>query len=86
MSQFQKEQEEGRPLGSMRVGERARIRAVQVAETIGQRLLALGMLPGTDVAMIQVAPLGDPIAVEFQGRRVSLRRKEALGITIEPIR
>ncbi len=69
----------------MRVGQRARIKNVPVVEQIGQRLLALGLLPGVDVSLVQVAPLGDPIALEFQGRRVSLRRAEAIGIEVEPL-
>ena len=42
-----------------------------------QRLMALGFLPGGEIRVVQVAPFGDPIAVELNGWRVSLRREEA---------
>jgi Fe2+ transport system protein FeoA len=72
-----------RSLGNLRIGQRGRVRTVSVVESLGQRLLELGLMPGIDVLLVQVAPLGDPIAVEFQGRRVSLRRNEAQGITLD---
>ena len=72
-----------RSLGTLNIGQRGRVRNVSTAEGLGQRLLELGLQPGIDVSLVQVAPLGDPIAVEFQGRRVSLRRREALGITVD---
>ena len=48
-----------------------------------QRLMALGFLPGGEVRVVQVAPLGDPIAVELNGWRVSLRREEASLIEVK---
>ncbi len=42
-----------------------------------RRLLAMGFLPGTPVRILQVAPLGDPLTIDLDGWRVSLRRSEA---------
>jgi ferrous iron transport protein A len=44
---------------------------------LAQRLLSMGFLPGTPVRIVQVAPFGDPITIELDGWRVSLRRSEA---------
>jgi Fe2+ transport system protein FeoA len=44
---------------------------------LARRLLAMGFLPGAPVRVVGVAPLGDPITVELDGWRVSLRRSEA---------
>ena len=49
-----------------------------------QRLLAMGFLPGTRVRVVQVAPFGDPITVELDGWRVSLRLREADALQIKP--
>ena len=51
---------------------------------ITQRLLAMGFLPGTRVRVVQVAPFGDPITVELDGWRVSLRLREADALQITP--
>jgi ferrous iron transport protein A len=44
---------------------------------LAKRLLSMGFLPGTPVRVVQVAPFGDPITVDLDGWRVSLRRSEA---------
>ena len=67
-------------------GKRARIASIQSGDALGQRLLALGLLPGMMVKVVQVAPLGDPIAIDCNGRRVSLRRAEASGVGVEELR
>ena len=43
----------------------------------------MGLIPGVQVRKVRVAPLGDPIAIEFDGRCVSLRRTEANGVRLE---
>ena len=49
-----------------------------------QRLLAMGFLPGTRVRVVQIAPFGDPITVELDGWRVSLRLREADALQVTP--
>jgi Fe2+ transport system protein FeoA len=51
---------------------------------LAQRLLAMGFLPGTRLRVVQVAPFGDPITVELDGWRVSLRLREADALQITP--
>ena len=48
----------------------------EIAPAYRQKLLSLGMLPGSSFDVVRVAPLGDPI--EIKTRRVSLvlRRKD----------
>jgi ferrous iron transport protein B len=51
---------------------------------VTQRLLAMGFLPGTPIRIVQVAPFGDPITVELDGWRVSLRLTEADILQVKP--
>ncbi|WP_413502152.1 ferrous iron transporter A [Serratia proteamaculans] len=50
--------------------------ANEIGPAYRQKLLSLGMLPGSSFEVVRVAPLGDPI--EIKTRRVSLvlRRKD----------
>lgn len=41
-----------------------------------QRLLAMGLLPGSIFRIIRSAPLGDPIEIETRRSRLALRRKD----------
>jgi ferrous iron transport protein A len=59
------------------LGDRAEVSGVNGRGGISQRLLAMGFLPGTPLRVVQVAPFGDPITIELDGWRVSLRRAEA---------
>jgi ferrous iron transport protein A len=47
------------------------------------KLMELGCIPGTEVIMDSVAPLGDPIAIEFSGSKISLRKSEAATVIVK---
>jgi len=47
--------------------------------------MIMGLLPDMELALVKVAPLGDPIAIEFEGQTVSLRRAEAAYVRLEPL-
>jgi ferrous iron transport protein A len=69
-------------LDQLRVGQRARIEAVQGSDALGQRLLEMGLLEGEEVEVVGFAPLGDPMEVRLRDSRLSLRRREAARITV----
>lgn len=50
-----------------------------------QRLREMGLTVGTRCRIRQVAPLGDPVEIEFRGCRLCVRRAEAAGIQVETI-
>ena len=41
------------------------------------RVLSLGLVKGTEVKVINIAPFGDPITIEVRGSQISLRKNEA---------
>jgi Fe2+ transport system protein FeoA len=43
----------------------------------------MGVLPGTEVRIVRLAPLGDPIEIEVRGFHLSLRKTEAAEILVE---
>ncbi|MEN8250940.1 MAG: FeoA domain-containing protein, partial [Bacteroidota bacterium] len=47
------------------------------------KLLDMGCLPGTKIQMKFCAPLGDPICIDVEGYRLSLRKAEAATITLQ---
>jgi Fe2+ transport system protein FeoA len=71
-------------LGRLPVGASAVVKAVRGPRAVTRRLLEMGLLPGTTVRVVRVAPLGDPIELSLRGYALSIRRAEALGIEIEP--
>ena len=69
-------------LDQLQTGQRARIDAVQGADTLGQRLLEMGLLEGDEVEVVGFAPLGDPMEIRLRDYRLSLRRTEAARILV----
>ena len=50
---------------------------IEGARAFRRRLLEMGLVPGTTVKVINVAPLGDPLEIEVRQSRLSIRRHEA---------
>ncbi|MGP1958938.1 MAG: ferrous iron transporter A [Arsenophonus sp. NC-CH8-MAG3] len=48
-----------------------------------QKLLSLGMLPGSFFNVIRIAPLGDPIQIESHRMNLILRKKDLALLNLE---
>lgn len=47
------------------------------------RLLCMGVTPGTVIDVVKVAPLGDPMELKIRNYNLSIRKKEASSIFVE---
>ncbi|MFP4302536.1 MAG: ferrous iron transport protein A [Spirochaetaceae bacterium] len=47
------------------------------------KLLSMGLTRGTELKLVKVAPLGDPVEIEVRGYRLSLRKKEAEALLLK---
>ena len=70
-------------LSKLAHGTRARITQLGVAGPLRRRLMDMGVLPGQEVVVEKVAPLGDPIEVRIRSYHLSLRKNEAERIAVE---
>ncbi|NND36707.1 MAG: ferrous iron transport protein A [Gammaproteobacteria bacterium] len=72
-------------LDQLDLGKRATIAAINGDGPLIQRLMALGLLEGSEVFVIRRAIGGDPIEVEVMGYSLSLRRAEACHVILNPM-
>lgn len=73
-------------MSQLPIGRKARISALLTTDKpYRQRLLAMGLIPGTVFTMLRKAPLGDPIQIEVRGFALSLRKEEANILKIEEL-
>ncbi len=73
-------------LAALRPGEKGRIKKVGTQDTVlRRRLLDMGVVPGAELLVERMAPLGDPIEIEIQGFHLSLRCSEAEMVIVEQI-
>ncbi len=47
------------------------------------RLLDMGLIPKTEVKVIKIAPMGDPMELEIRGYSLSIRKEDAKKIEIK---
>lgn len=66
----------------MKPGARAEVIRVDAKGGVRQRLLDMGMLPGSVVEFERSAPGGDPVWIKLQGGQIALRRREAESIRV----
>ena len=72
-------------LKELEVGKSAVILRVGGEGALRQHFLDMGMIPGAEVTVIKLAPMGDPMEVQVHGYELTLRLAEAQQIDIQPI-
>ncbi len=73
------------PLATLAAGDEAIVRRLNANSAILQRLIDMGVLPGTRVRLLRAAPFGGPMMLWVKGFRLSLRRDEACTIFVEKV-
>lgn len=69
-------------LTDLRVGHSGELTQASDCE-VPQRLRELGFVPGTEVTMVRIGALGDPIEIELRGFRMCLRRRDLAGVRVK---
>lgn len=75
-------------LADLEVGESARVTGYNEASGrsapgYGERLMRLGLIPGTTITLERRAPLEDPVEIRFRGYSLVLRPAEAGCLELE---
>jgi len=69
-------------LAQTRIGQIVTVAHVAGEGSFRRRLMELGLVPGTRIEVIGVAPLGDPLELLVRGSSLSIRRAEAEGVSV----
>lgn len=64
-------------------GTRVTVKKLIGRGNVKRRLMDMGIIPGTEIQVQKVAPLGDPVEIKFKGYNLSLRWNEAENILVE---
>lgn len=64
-------------------GKSGEIVDIEADDTLKQRLLNMGLTPGTTIHFVRTAPLGDPINVKVRGFNLGIRKETAKRIIIK---
>ena len=69
----------------LKPNQSARITSVGGEGALRQHLLDMGMIPGAEVTMIKLAPMGDPMEIRIHGYELTLRLADASHINAQLI-
>ncbi len=72
-------------LKELQVGASAVVTAVGGQGSLRQHFLDMGVIPGAEVTVVKLAPMGDPMELQIHGYELTLRLDDAAQIAIEPI-
>ena len=72
-------------LSELKPGRSAVIEEVGGEGALRQHFLDMGVIPGTEVTVIKLAPMGDPMELRIHGYELTLRLSEAEKIGITPV-
>ncbi len=70
-------------LSGVSVGGKGLVCSIKAGAGLKKRFLSMGIIPGTAVEVVRVAPFGDPVEVKVRGYSLSLRKEEAECIYIK---
>ena len=69
-------------LDHLKPGMNATVTRLHSTGLARRRLMDLGLVPGTAIAVELVSPLGDPVAYRVRGATIALRRSQSREIEI----
>ena len=71
-------------LKELAIGKTAVIRSVGGEGALRQHFLDMGLIPGAEVTLVKLAPMGDPMELRIHGYELTLRLDDAAQITVTP--
>ena len=72
-------------INDLKIDQRGVISAVGGEGPLRLRFLDMGLIPGTEVTMRKIAPMGDPIQISLRGYELTIRREDAMKITLREV-
>ena len=72
-------------LKDLKIGGTAVITSVGGEGRLRQHFLDMGVIPNTEIKLVKLAPMGDPMQFTLHGYELSLRVADAEKIEVEPI-
>ena len=71
-------------LKELQIGKSAVVDTVGGSGALRQHFLDMGLIPGVEVTLVKLAPMGDPMELRIHGYELTLRLDDAAQIGITP--
>lgn len=70
-------------LNQCKIGDVVKVKSLNMSKKNSNRLMDMGLMPGTCLEISRLAPFRGPLAVKLRGFEISFRLKEAENIVVE---
>ncbi|KAF2957065.1 FeoA family protein [Marinitoga sp. 38H-ov] len=71
------------PLSGLRIGMNGIIIRLDFDESIKERFIAMGLIPGKNITYVHESPFGDPMIFKIDDNKIMIRKDEAKKIFVE---
>lgn len=75
--------EREKTLAALKPGETGIVAQVGGDGALHRHLLDMGLTPGVKVLLHKAAPMGDPVEIHLRGYALTLRKEDAMKITLK---
>lgn len=76
---------QNKTLADVEVGNSCVITACNLPSKVKARFAEMGLVPHTEVAVLRIAPLGDPIVIRARGYELCLRKDTAMQFAVRSL-
>lgn len=70
-------------LDKVKAGQSVTVRKIRGTGPVKKRLMDMGITQGTEITVVKLAPLGDPIEMKLRGYDLSIRKADAELVEVE---
>ena len=70
-------------LKELQIGKSAVVDTVGGSGALRQHFLDMGLIPGAEVTLVKLTPMGDPMELRIHGYELTLRIEDAKKIQVE---
>ena len=64
-------------LRDLKPGQQGKVTSISTTGAMNRRIMDMCVIPGVEIRVVKVAPLGDPVEVMVRGYELSLRKADA---------
>ena len=72
-------------LKELQIGKSAVVDTVGGSGALRQHFLDMGLIPGAEVTLVKLAPMGDPMEIRVRGYELTLRVEDGKKIEVEEV-
>ncbi len=73
-------------LSELQPGQKGRVvQFNQITRAVRKKLYSLGILPDSELELVRVAPMGDPIQIRSRGINLAIQKSLAAEIRVEAL-